>query len=297
MSGATGVVAHLIVGAREEPFLAALLASLAGAVDGLIVNDNSPEPSPHAAVFAESAFARAGTLVVDRTPWVDFSYARNRCLAVHVEVGAGPWIAFVDSDEVHGDRFARIAANVYRVPAGIDIIDGYTWHFFQSFDWYRSIERRMMLFRAGAAVRFSGRVHERLEGLSGARLALPYVYAHYGNVLPVRRQAEKGRQYSSLGAPGNVVAEDQLDAIDAGVFFRAYWAAALHFAGPHPPAADATIALLRERYRALFAETDRRIRAQQPPRTRLENAVMKLNYEQRWRLRAVNPLARMLVAP
>ena len=94
----TGVVAHLIVGARDEPFLAALCESLAGAVDGLIVNDNAPDPSPHAAALAGSAFARAGTLLLDRTPWVDFSTARNRCLDLHRETDAGPWVAFVDAD-------------------------------------------------------------------------------------------------------------------------------------------------------------------------------------------------------
>ena len=130
----TGVVAHLIVGGREEPFLEALLESLAGAVDRVIVNDNAPDVSPHTAVFARSTFASTGRLTVDRSEWVDFSTARNRCLKIHADLNAGPWIAFVDADEVHGEAFRRIAANAKNLPLGIDFVDGYTRHFFQSFD-------------------------------------------------------------------------------------------------------------------------------------------------------------------
>jgi hypothetical protein len=277
--------------------LEALLSSLAGAVDGLIVNDNAPDPSPHSAILARSAFAQAGTIVVDRSPWIDFSHARNRCLELHARAGAAPWVAFVDSDEVHGERFAHITAHARTIPADVDVIEGYTWHFFQSFDWYQSIERRMSLFRFTPAVRWSGRVHERIEGLAGKRVVVPYVYAHYGNVLPARRQAEKGRQYSALGAPGLIAREDQLDSIDAATFYPAdLWALPLRFTGVHPPAARPAIAELRARYAQAFAQTERLIRAHQPPRRRVENALMKLNYEQRWRLRALDPLAQRLVS-
>ena len=297
MAGPTGVAAHLIVGAREEPFLEALLQSLHGAADVVIVNDNAPGASPHADVLARSAFARDGALIIDRTPWVDFSHARNRCLAVHRERGAGPWAAFVDADEVHGARFAHVTAHAHEIPPGVDAVDGYTWHFFQSFDWYQSIERRMTLFRCTPGVAWGGRVHEQLTGLRGKRVVIPYVYAHYGNVLPARRQAEKGRQYSALGAPGLIATEAQLAVIDAETFYPPeMWALPLRFTGAHPPAAAATIAALRVQYAREFAETDRLIDANQPPRRRLENAVLKLNYEQRWRLRALDPLAQRLVS-
>jgi hypothetical protein len=297
MAGPTGVAAHLIVGAREEPFLDALLQSLHGAVDMLIVNDNAPEPSPHAGVFARSAFAREDALAIDRSAWVDFAHARNRCLAVHRERQAGPWAAFVDADEVHGARFAHLSAHARAIPAGVDAIDGYTWHFFQSFDWYQSIERRMTLFRCTPEVAWSGRVHEQLTGLGGKRVVVPYVYAHYGNVLPARRQAEKGRQYSALGAPGAIASETQLETIDAATFYPSEtWSSPLHFSGTHPPAAAAPIAALRVRYAAEFAQTERLIRAHQPPLRRIENVMLKLNYEQRWRLRALDPLALRLVS-
>jgi hypothetical protein len=297
MAGSSGVAAHLIVGAREEPFLDALLRSLHGAVDAVIVNDNSPGASPHADAFARSAFAGDGTLVIDRSPWVDFAHARNRCLAVHRERNAGGWAAFVDADEVHGERFAHLAAHAHAIPPNVDAVDAYTWHFFQSFDWYHSIERRMTLFRCLPDVAWTGRVHEQLAGLGGKRVVVPYVYAHYGNVLPARRQAEKGRQYSALGAPGLIASEAQLATIDAATFYPPeMWASPLRFTGTHPPAAAATIADLRARYAAEFAQTERLIRAHQPPRRRIENVMLKLNYEQRWRLRALDPLAQRLVS-
>ena len=41
----------------------------------------------------------------------------------------------------------HIAARLGELPAQYDFVDGYTWHFFASFDYYTSIERRMMFFR------------------------------------------------------------------------------------------------------------------------------------------------------
>ena len=68
-----------------------------------------------------------------------------------------------------------------------------------------------MFFRYSPAFALGGRGAREASGLDGRRIALPYVYAHYGHTLEPRRHAEKGRHYSSLGAPGNVLAEDQLE--------------------------------------------------------------------------------------
>lgn len=291
------IAAHLILGPRHEPFLASLLRSLEDACDALIVNDNASEPSPHTAALQRSAFAARDALFVDRAPFVDFSTARNRCLDLHRAHDAGEWAAFVDADEVHGEAVTRAGAHLHRVPERFDFVDGYTWHFFQSFDWYRSIERRMAFFRVRADIRWEGAVHERLVGLPGQRLALPYVYAHYGWVLPVRRQAEKGRLYSSLGAPGEIVEEDRLDAIDREHYFRKWWRDALRFGGEHPPAAREAVERMRREFAAEFAQTDRWIREHQTRRDRLRNFFMKANYEQRWRSRALNSLARAVMQP
>jgi hypothetical protein len=290
------VAAHLILGAREEPFLPALLDSLSGAVDSLIVNDNGPDPSPHEAVLRESWFGDHDRLFIDRTPFADFSTARNRCLDVHARTGAGTWIAFVDADEVHDETVRRITRDLGAVPATYDFVDGYTWHFFQSFDLYTSIERRMAFFRFKPGARWVGSVHERLEGLAGRRLALPYVYAHYGHVLPARRHAEKGRHYSSLGQIGETIPEDALDSLDAATYFKRIWPEVLRFTGEQPPAARAVVARLREEYAAEQERALELMRAAQPPLVRARNVLMKMNYELRWRSRRFDPLARRLVS-
>lgn len=298
MAGGNGpgdIAAHLILGPRDEPFLGALLESLAPVARLLIVNDNAPDPSPHAAVLAESAFAREGRAIVDRTPFAGFARARNVCLQLHARHAAGAWVAFVDADEVHGRPVARVAAHLEQLSPAYDRVDGYTWHFFGSFDYYTSIERRMMFFRFSPELRWEGSVHERLEGHTGKRIALPYVYGHYGHTLDPRRHAEKGRLYSSLGAEGDVLREDQLDAIDVREYFKTVYPRLLRFNGEHPPSARPTIERLRPQL-AAFHDLTRRIVDEQPFATKARNAARKLNYEIRWRGRALDPLARSIVA-
>jgi hypothetical protein len=293
---ARDVAAHLIVGAREEPFLPALLESIADVADVLIANDNSGLPeSPNLAALHESRFGREGRMLLDRAPFVDFASARNRCLELHRRGSAGAWVAFVDADEVHGPAAPRIASALHTVAPSIDFVDGYTWHFFQSFDWYTSIERRMAFFRFSPALRWEGSVHERLVGARGGRLALPYVYAHYGHVLAVRRHAEKGRLYARLGYAGPVVPEEELDRIDVAAYFRMFWPLALRFYGRHPIAARETIARLRARFGDEYRHTDRLVRAAQKPVRRLVNVARRLNFEQRWRARIFSPAALRLV--
>jgi len=294
MSSGPAIAAHLILGAREEPFLEAMLESVSGAATLLIVNDNAPDPSPHALTLESSSFARSGSLVVDRTPFSGFDTARNVCLRVHAQNGPAPWVAFVDADEVHGESVRRIAARLGELPAQYDFVDGYTWHFFASFDYYTSIERRMMFYRYRPELRWEGSVHERLLGAPGRRVALPYVYAHYGHTLEPRRHAEKGRHYSSLGAPGNVLREDQLDDFDVLKYYRPVYPRLLRFRGSQPPAARATVARLRPGLREAHALTERVVRSQ-PAVVKARNLLRKINYELRWRGRTLDPLARRLV--
>jgi hypothetical protein len=288
------IAAHLILGTRDEPFLGAMLESLDGVAAALIVNDNAPDPSPHAQTLAASAFAAQGRLIVDRTPFSGFSDARNVCLRIHRERDAGDWVAFIDADEVHGAGARTIARRLDRVPPEYDFVDGYTWHFFGSFRHYTSIERRMMFFRFSPGIRWEGAVHERLIGLRGKRIALPYVYAHYGHTLAPRRHAEKGRQYSLLGAPGNVLREEELGSFDVVRYFTPVYPRLLRFAGVHPSAAQSTLDRLTPHLREHHALTGR-VAASQPPGIKARNVLRKLNYELRWRSRVLDPRARTLV--
>jgi hypothetical protein len=294
----TRIAAHLILGSREEPFLSALCASLESACDTLIVNDNATDPGTHQPTLEKTRFGRERRLLVDRTPFTDFSTARNVCLRLHQKHDAGEWIAFVDADEVHGTHVRNIARNLHEVPPHIDFVDGYTWHFFQSFKWYMSIERRMAFFRFSPRVRWEGAVHEKLLGLNGMRLPLPYVYAHYGWVIPARDHARKGRHYSGLGAAGTIVDEHEVDhvSVDNYFEFEHRWSSALRFTGLHPPAAQPVVDRLSKERADEFARVEQLIRAHQPLRRRLHNQLMKMNYEVRWRTRALNPQARRLLA-
>jgi hypothetical protein len=288
------VAAHLILGSREEPFLNAMLSSLEGVASTLIVNDNAAGASPHAAVLESSAFARTGRLVVDRTPFAGFAAARNVCLALHAQHAAGEWVAFVDADDVHGPQAATIASHLSAVPRDVAFVDGYEWHFYQSFDWYTSIERRMMFFRFSRDARWEGLVHEHLLGVEGRRIALPYVYAHYGHTLEPRRHAEKARHYSSLGAQGGVLDEDELPSFDPAQYFAPEYPRLLRFRGRHPAAARSTVEMLRPRLAASHAITAR-MAGSQPASVKARNVLRRANYELRWRGRAANPLARYLL--
>lgn len=296
MSRELCVAAHLILGSREEPFLAAMLDSIADAASLLIVNDNASGHSPHETILRNSRFGRDDALIVDRTPFTQFAVARNRCMELHRESGAPPWIMFIDADEVHAPRIGAIARRLWKVPDAYDFVDGYTWHFFGSFDYYTSIERRMMFFRYRDGARWQGAVHERLQGLGGKRLALPYVYAHYGHTLTPRRHAEKGRHYSSLGAPGNVLPEVELDDFDVARYFAPVYPRMLRFTGRHPHAASSTIATLRPELAQHHRLTDAIVKGQ-PLWLKFRNALRKANYELRWRARASRSLARDFVVP
>jgi hypothetical protein len=290
------IAAHLIVGRNEESFLPALLRSLEPVVDRVVVNDNSEDPDgPNARALAESAFARRGDLVIDRAPFVDFANARNRTLELHRRLGLGAWAAFVDADEVHRPIAATIARNLVHLPPDIAIVDGYTRHYFQSFRLYTSIERRMSFFRVTPDLCWTGRVHERLVGVNGSHLALPYVYDHYGAVFSMHRQAAKGRHYSSLGQAGPTVAEEDEAGVRVIDYFHSLWPLVLRYRGDHPPAVAELQATLEQTDRERFAWSEHTATQFQPPHVRAANLVRRANFEYRWRGRALDPRAQRLM--
>jgi len=292
------VAAHLIVGKREEPFLGATLESLHGVVDSVFVNENSGEPDGiNARVLTASRFAREGRLFIDSAPFANFSDARNRVLALHRRHGGGEWAAFIDADELHRPIAATVAGHLATLPADIAVVDGYTRHYLQSFTWYTAIERRMSFFRVTPNLRWERPVHEQLVGVSGATLAIPYVYDHYGWVLPMRRQAEKGRQYASLGQAGRTHADADLDDEDPIDFFRDFWPRALRYDGDHPAAALAVRVELERRDPGFSARVDAAVREAQTLRTHATNIVRRAGFEYRWRGRFLDSRARRLMEP
>jgi hypothetical protein len=290
------IAAHLIVGRNEETFLPALLRSLESVADRVVVNDNSENPAgPNARALSESAFARRGDLVIDRAPFIDFADARNRTLNLHRRLGLGDWAAFVDADEVHRPIAATIARNLAQLPPDIAIVDGYTRHYFQSFRLYTSIERRMSFFRVTPELQWTGRVHERLTGVAGTHLAIPYVYDHYGALFSMHRQAAKGRQYSSLGQAGPTVAEEDEGAVRVVDYFHSLWPLVLRYRGDHPQVVAELQASLERTDHERFIWSEHTAAQFQPPHVRAANLVRRANFEYRWRGRALDPRAQRLM--
>src|ERR1700736_2074023 len=133
----TTITAHLIVGEKPEPFLAAVLEGIAGVCDCAVINDNSGSPrSENSATVAQSRLSQAGRLAFVRTKFTDFATARNDCIDATPPEFRHGWALFVDADEVHGDELAAMAALLPRLPENVSAVDGYSRHFVGSFRWW-----------------------------------------------------------------------------------------------------------------------------------------------------------------
>lgn len=204
----THIIALLIVGARREPWLPAVLESLADGIDTLVVNDNSGDRAcENRRALETSRLHREGRVDIIEAPFVNFSDARNRCL-VRIREHHAPrhddiWILKVDADEVHDSQLAVVTRTV--LPAlsrRVGVVDGYFLQFMQSLRYYISLDRRHELFfRYTPDLRWEREVHEQLRGLMGRRLCLPYVFFHYGYASDGSTIAAKWSQYRDLGDP------------------------------------------------------------------------------------------------
>ena len=277
MRASPTVVAHLIVGAKPEPYLSAVLASIAGVCDHAVVNDNSGVgDGPSATVITRSALARAGRLTHLRTRFTDFAGARNACIEATPAPFRQGWVLFVDADEVHGPDLAPMRRLLVSLPSDIEAVDGYSRHFIGSFSWWRSVERRLCFFRLSEERRWHGTVHEALEPL-GARIVLPVVWCHYGYVIEPHIEWERGRLYRSLGQPDPAVDDELIARATVELVWGEKLREAIRYRGPHPPAAHPTIARLTQLWRDRFAQVDA-VAARQSAYERLRNALRAANY-------------------
>lgn len=199
------ITAVMLMGAKQEPFLGACLASIRDAVDQLIVNDNSGlAEHPNLAVMRGSDLFRAGRVTIVPSAFLGFGPCRDLCLAEMRKTNeTGRWVIFVDCDEVHTPSLRRITQRLLpRLPERIGIVDGYFYQIFQSPGLMQSLDHRHnLMFRFHPTIRWTGQVHEKLEGLTGRRLVVPYRYYHYGYLTPPSLIADKWRLYGSLGDP------------------------------------------------------------------------------------------------
>lgn len=197
------VTAVMLMGAKPEPFLGACLDSIRDAVDRLIVNDNSgSDEHPNLAVMRDSELYRSGRVTRIPSAFLGFGPCRDLCLAEMRKTDEpGRWIIFVDCDEVHVPAVARVTRRLLpKLPERIGIVDGYNYNIFQSPELYKGLDHRHnLMFRFRPEIRWTGQVHEKLEGLQGRRLVVPYRYFHYGYLAAPETVFAKWEFYGSLG--------------------------------------------------------------------------------------------------
>jgi hypothetical protein len=277
MPSSPGIVAHLIVGNKSEPYLEAALASIESVSDHLVVNDNSGDAqSIHASTLADCALARRGAITVVRSAFTDFASARNVCIdATPSELRSG-WALFFDADEIHGDELNASAALLPQLPPDVDAVEGYSRHFIGSFDWWHNIARRLCFFRLAPGRRWTGAVHERLEPRRRS-VVVADVWHHYGHVTPPRREWEKGRLYHSLGQMGFVASDDQMRTASAADVWGHLAPEVMPYRGGHPPIALDTIRRLSALWADTFADVDR-LFARRARIWRFRSWVRQMNY-------------------
>src|SRR5579872_834624 len=270
------IVAHLIVGAKPEAYLACTLESVADVCAHAVVNDTSGAAEHvNGPIIEQSRFAREGRLTLVRSDFSDFATARNACIDATPPAFQNGWALKIDADEVHGPALAAVAAVAARVPDEVDGIDGYIRHFVGSFSWWFELNRTRFLFRLAPQLRWQNAIHEQLAPI-GKRVALPAVCFHYGHVITPREEAEKGRLYASLGQPDPAPTDRQLERARPATVWPALLRRAIRFHGDHPRAAQGTIEQLAQERAGLFAEVDALV-AQQTPLQRLRNRSRALN--------------------
>jgi hypothetical protein len=276
MPSRTVIVAHLIIGRKPELYLSEALEAIAGVCTHAVVVDTSGGSNTvNTAAIAASRLAREARLTWVLTDFHDFAAARNECLDATPGAFREGWALVVDADEVHTPALEAVARLLPRLPHSVDAVDGYLRHFVGSFGWWTDLNRTRLFFRMSGRRRWIGAVHERLSPPL-RRIALPYVWFHYGHVVTPREEAEKGILYRSLGQDGPAATSEQaLMATPASV-----WAnllrRALPYRGEHPPVMVDRIRLMSAERCQLFHEVDDLAR-RQTWRDRLKNSLRDLN--------------------
>jgi tetratricopeptide (TPR) repeat protein len=168
----------------EEAVLDRCLASVAGAVDEIIVVDTGSTDATKA--IAE----RHGARVVDHAWTNDFAAARN----VGVEEATGDWILFLDADEVldpaERPRLRELTRRTWREAFRITIHNQVGTGDERRF----VISENLRIFRNRPDYRFVGRVHEsvapRLHGDALERMELVELRVDHDGYLAVTRAAK-----------------------------------------------------------------------------------------------------------
>ncbi len=224
----------MLLGGRREPFLAACLATLEGALDLLVVDLNGSCPE-NERDLQQSALHASGRLLVEARPFSNFAEARNHALGM-LPPGEG-WVLKVDADEVHDPEGLTLVTRgiLPLLPDRVGVVDAWQMQFMQSFRYVDGLERRHDWFlRRTPELAYSGGVHEQVLGVRGRRLAAPYIYGHYGYVRDPGEVLAKWKHYARLG--DHSYDPEELDRAVAEGYLDEQASRCLRYLGPHPQA-------------------------------------------------------------
>jgi hypothetical protein len=132
-------------------------------------------------------------------------------------------------------------------------------------------------------LRWENAVHEKIVGLRGTALVLPYVYHHYGNVAPPALLARKHGAYYALG---NRVPQPVSEAAATIDVYLEKAADVRRYRGSHPALVRPTLAAIASSSRDRFEAIDAGFARAQPSR-RACSALRSLNETLRVELRRV----------
>lgn len=250
------IVAHILVGARSEPYLPAVLASIAGVCTHAVVNDNSGcIPGTNDKILQQSRLAIGERLTLVHTTFSGFANARNACIDATPPEFQDGWVLFVDADEVHGPELLAMSWLLDTLPDDVDAVDGYSRHFVGSYNWWLSLERRLCFFRYRSDRRWHNQIHEQLTPIR-QRAVLPAIWSHYGHVVTPRMEWEKSRLYSSLGQPGFSPTDDELLTVDARGAWGRMRGDAMDYHGTHPLSVRLIVRDLSQQWAETFGAVD-----------------------------------------
>lgn len=268
------ITCALSVGASPEIYLEAMLASIGPIVDLLVVNDNAGDvPNPNLATLEASELARSGRMRVVRTRFVDYATMRNDAFAALGAAARPDWVLWLDADEVHGAEIGALVHGVIpKLGSEFVSVESYKEHFVGSFRWISDVARCFCAYRFDPSLRWRNAVHEKLEGLHGKTIVLPYRIAHYGAVLPPALYAAKARRYAALGQTIDNVYPEPNEATVENIYARKA-KTARRFRGTQPPAAQPLLARLERDWSQTFREVDLLFTREQTAFDRAGNAV------------------------
>ncbi len=252
------LVANMLVSLNvEDDYLLfdAAIRSIAPAVDGIVVLDNSPQNAKGAVEKNLRRYYSSQEAASNSAPFYSYEYnpeiiesqgfsaARNNLLA---RSPAESWIFWVDSDEVHfTEQLLDLRRKAIESDRWDDIRISFV-HFVVHSDLYALIEPRICLFRRSVHTRWINPVHELVvhsseqDAVAQRRLYWSsYTYHHYGYLRPQTYISDRLTQYALkiVGPEGDEYKQRSGYTVDQkNMVLQHRKEAAMPYCGPFPAA-------------------------------------------------------------